>query len=256
MENRQNLIRFAIEALRQLPRARTYAVNDSAKTDLACLAAAVRQDRERRNLTDDDEPKISVSMVVLLEQLVKAGCNLQQERPEGGEPKPLPIPWIDPVTKQLLPPPTDLKGKMLLRKYDPALADHYDAMERDPYGYIQSLREDEAKRKALASVPYSETEHLANPWRIGSRKLQDELVRRGPPELVRFYQAEARDVEIPLFGANRNLTVLGKVSHDSDTWEIVKAAEKIADSWREQDKAAANEARVAAEATLRRLETT
>jgi hypothetical protein len=41
----------------------------------------------------------------------------------GCDPKPLPKPWIDPVTNQPLLPPTDLKGKMFLRKYDPRLSE-------------------------------------------------------------------------------------------------------------------------------------
>ena len=45
-QRRTNLIRFALEAFRKLPRACVYALNDSAKMGLACLAAAVRQDRE------------------------------------------------------------------------------------------------------------------------------------------------------------------------------------------------------------------
>jgi hypothetical protein len=160
------------------------------------------------------------------------------------------------VTGQSLPPPTDITGKTLLRKFDPALADHYDAMERDPYGHIQSLREAEAKHKALAAAKYDESMHQVNPWRTGSRLSQDEVVRRGPAELVAFCQREAADVEVPLFGQNRNITILGKVaSGDADSYKLIESAQRIHADWREQDKAAAQEQRAKAEATLRQLET-
>jgi hypothetical protein len=196
--DRRKLARFAVDALHKLPRARLYALNAESKDALACLAAAIKADRAARNLTDDDAPTAQSQMVALLERLAKAGVNLQQVRPET-EPKPLPKPWIDPVTGQSLPPPTDITGKTLLRKFDPALADHYDAMERDPYGHIQSLHEAAAKREALAKATYGEQEHEINPFKTGDRKMQDAVVKSGPDELVAFYQREAADVEVPLF---------------------------------------------------------
>src|SRR5439155_5545951 len=112
---------------------------------------------------------------------------------------PLPKPWIDPVTGQAIPPPSDLTGKMLLRKYDPALADHYAAMERDPYRHIQSLRDREAQRQALSAISYGKDEHAVNPFRGTNMKAQNNLIKSMTPDLVEFYKAEAKDIEIPLF---------------------------------------------------------
>jgi hypothetical protein len=74
------------------------------------------------------------------------------------------------------------------------------------------------------------------------------------PDLAKFYQQEAQPVSIPIFGQNRNLTVAGQLAKDPSTNALVKVAARIYENWREQDKAAAEQARAAAEATLKRLE--
>lgn len=84
--------------------------------------------------------------------------------------------------------------------------------------------------------------------------MQDELVRHGPPELVKFYQAEARDIEIPIFGAGRNLTIEGRLAKDADTAALIKIAQKIHEDWRNEDKLAAEQQRAKAELALRKLE--
>ena len=105
-------------------------------------------------------------------------------------------------------------------------------------------------------MPYGETEHLVNPWRTGSRLCQDEVVRHGPPELVAFYQREAADVSVPLFGQTRNITVLGKVARDDpDSYKLIESAQHIHEDWRNQDRLVAEEQRTQAELALKRLET-
>jgi hypothetical protein len=251
---RKNLIKFALEAFRKLPLARLYALTDSAKMVLACLAAELKRDREARNLTDDDAPKAQSQFVGVLEHLVKAGCNLIQQRPEG-EAKPLPKLWRHPISGEPLPAPQGPDERGILASTDPELLKWFDEMEKHPYKTVTKLREAEAKRKLLEAVPYTEIEHVANPWRTGSLKMQDEVVRRGPPELVTFYKAEARDVEIPIFGASFNLSVLSRLARDNpDTRELIERAERIHKDWRNQDQLAAQEQRQKAEATLKRLQ--
>lgn len=74
------------------------------------------------------------------------------------------------------------------------------------------------------------------------------------PKLAEFYQREAKDVELPLFGKNRNETVVGKLSKDAGTAALVQVAARIHEDWLAQDKAVAQEQRAAAEDALRRLE--
>jgi hypothetical protein len=65
-------------------------------------------------------------------------------------------------------------------------------------------------------------------------------------------KAKARP--LPRKGANRNLTLLGKIARDSDAWEIVQRAEKIYEQWQREDREAAIAARAEAEARLAKLE--
>jgi len=253
---RKNLMTFGVNAASKLKDPRNkYANNDQAKIVLGCVGKALKEDRAERNLVDDDEPTAESIMVVHLGHFDKAGCNLTQRRPETEE-KPLPKLWLNPITQQPLPAPKSPDERAILAKHDPQLLELLDEMEARPYATTLRLRQAEEKREMLKKISYSETEHLANPWRTGNRKLQDEIVRRGPPELVAFYQREARDIELPLFGPNRNLTILGKIARDyPDTWELIQRAEKIHAQWTAEDKAAAEQARQRAEAELRRLET-
>jgi len=248
---RQNLTRVALEALAKAKHPRAYALTNEAKNALAVLAAAIYERRNAQGRSFDDEPSAHQEMTALVEKLATAGVNILQTRP--GDPKPLPKPWTDPVTGQPLPPPTDLAGKTFLRKYDPALADHYDAMAKDPYGYVQSLREREAQRQALASIAYGKDEHAVNPFRGTDMRAQNNLIKSSP-ELVEFYKAEAADVDIPIFGARRNLTIEGRLAKDPATGALVKIAQRIHEQWRAEEKVAAQEQREKAELTLKKIE--
>jgi hypothetical protein len=77
--------------------------------------------------------------------------------------------------------------------------------------------------------------------------------KRGP-DLAKFYQEEAQPIELPLFGKNRNLTVVGKLAKDPSTAGLVKVAARIHENWLAQDKLTAQQQRAAAEETLKRLE--
>jgi hypothetical protein len=73
------------------------------------------------------------------------------------------------------------------------------------------------------------------------------------PELAKFYQAEAKPVEIPLFGKNRNLTIAGRLTKDPISNAVVTIAEKIHETWKADDKANALSQRAAADEALRKL---
>jgi hypothetical protein len=71
--------------------------------------------------------------------------------------------------------------------------------------------------------------------------------------LAEFYQEEARPVEIPIFGRNRNMTVANKLTEDPSTSALVQLAERIHEHWQAADKATALEQRAAAEEALKKL---
>jgi hypothetical protein len=249
---RQTLTRIFLEALAVTKNPRKYAFTNEARDGGAVMTAAVRERRNTEGRYLDDKPSLREEVTALIEKLAAAGVNILQKRP--GDAKPLPKPWVDPVTGQPLPPPTDLTGKMFLRKHDPDLADHYDGMQKDPYGYVQSLREKEARRQLLAEIPYGKNEHAVNPFRGTDMRAQNNLIKSATPDLVEFYKAEAKDVEIPLFGKNRNLTIEGRLAKDPSTFALVKMAQRIHEQWTAEDKLAATEQRAKAELTLRKIE--
>jgi hypothetical protein len=115
------------------------------------------------------------------------------------------------------------------------------------------LREREAQREALAKIPYSSEQHETNPFRRNDKTAQAQFVKRDP-EVAKFYESEAKDVEIPLFGRGRNLTLEDKLTKDPDTFATIKVAQQIFESCREQDRIAAQEQRKQAELALAKLE--
>jgi hypothetical protein len=67
-------------------------------------------------------------------------------------------------------------------------------------------------------------------------------------------KAEAKPVEIPLFGKNRNLSITGRLTKDPLSNAVVQIAEQIHRTWVNDDKAKAQAQREAAEDALRKLE--
>ncbi len=78
--------------------------------------------------------------------------------------------------------------------------------------------------------------------------------RSATQNLRKFYEREAKPVEIPIFGKNRNLTVEGRLAKNPVLCATVKVAHRIHEQWRAEDKLAAKEQRAQAEATLKRLD--
>ena len=110
-----------------------------------------------------------------------------------------------------------------------------------------------AYRNALSAIPYAETQHKQNPFLGKDETAKNELAKRDP-ELAKFYQAEAKPVDLPLFGRNRNLTIAGRLTKDPFVSSVVTVAEKIHQTWQADDKATAIAQRTQAEETLKKLE--
>jgi hypothetical protein len=200
---------------------------------------------------DGKPPSSHQEFFGIIEALNSAGCNLLQKRP--GEAKPLPKLWLNPLSGEALGPPSTPDERAILAKHDPELMALLDELKERPYAVTQRLRDDEAQRQSLMSVVYDEAAHRLNPYRGDNETAKGELMRRDPL-LGQFFEQEARDVEMPIFGKNKNLTVAGKLAKDPSVAGLVQLAERIHEGWRQQDKLAAQQQRAAAEETLKRLE--
>jgi hypothetical protein len=97
------------------------------------------------------------------------------------------------------------------------------------------------------------SEHQVNVFRGNNQTAQGQFMARAP-KLAAFYKNEARDVEIPIFGKNKNMTIAGRLSKDPSIGALVQVASRVHEDWLAQDKAAAQEQRAAAEEALRKLE--
>jgi hypothetical protein len=248
---------FALEAYQKMKNHRAYALDEQGKVGLAALARAmfVRRIEEGRSGTDA-KPTNWEEFFSIIDKLAAAGANILQKRP--GDPKPPPKPWRDPVTGEPLPNPfakntSDLKARTVLVRRDPELAEHYKAMASDPYGTIAKYQDAEAARAAMEQIPYGESEHAVNPFRTNDLAAQSAFVKNAPPGLAEFCKNEAKPVEIPLFGKNRNLTVESALAKDPATFALLKVVQQIRETWRAEDARAALAKRAAAEAEIKRL---
>ncbi len=244
-ERRQNQTNLAREIYEHLPRNRSYALTPEAESALGVLCAAYVE-AGASLATNDDKKRFGE----LLQQLDDSLPGLFQQRP--GDPKPLPKLWKNPLTGAPLPPPKTPDERATLAKHDPELLMLLDELEKRPYAVTQRLREAEAQRQALVSIPYGEKEHAANVFRGNNQTKQAEFLRRDPL-LAKFHQQEARDVDIPIFGKNRNMTVENRLAKNPAIFAMVRIAQRIHEEWRTEDQLAAQEQRAKAEAELKRL---
>jgi hypothetical protein len=249
---------FAVQAYAKMKHNRSYALGSEARDVLGILAKALheRRSEEGRSDLDGKQPTSWQEFFDLIGSLNAAGCNLLQRRP--GDPPPVPTPWRDPATNELLPNPwttKNLKGQSILERRDPALAAHFKAMAEDPYGTIARMQDAAAERQARQSVPYGQREHASNPFLATktNETAKGAFVKRDPL-LAEFYQEEAAPVSIPIFGKNKNQTVVGRLVKDPHTSGLVQLAERIYEQWQAADRAAALKQRAVAEELLRRLE--
>ena len=170
----------------------------------------------------------------------------------------MPKVWRDPVALEPLSNPfrtKDLKAQTVLQQRDPELAAHYKAMAADPYGTLAKMQDETAARVAMEAIPYGESEHAVNPFRTNDFSAQSAFIKNAPAGLVEFCKSEAKDVEVPIFGRNRNLTVEGQLAKDPAMLALMKTAQQIRDTWAREDRLAAQAKREAADAEIKRLET-
>jgi hypothetical protein len=245
---------FALEAYQKMKNNRAYALTPQAKVLLGSLARAMflRRQAEGRSDMNPKQQSAHQEFFGIIEALSKAGYNVLQAR--ATDPKPLPALWRNPLNNQPLPPPNGIAERSLLQKLDPELLRLFDALEKEPYQVVQQMRSEEAKRQAMAAIEYDSNTHEGNPFRRGEQTEMAELFKRDPT-LAQFCQAEAKDVELNLFGSTRDLTARGRLLKDPKTGAIFELAEKIHEQWRMEDKIAAAQAKAAAEATLKQLAT-
>jgi hypothetical protein len=128
-------------------------------------------------------------------------------------------------------------------------------MEKSPYKTVADHLAEEAHRKALGGIPYGQEHHKTNPFRGNDQTAKAQLVKRDP-DLAKFYEEEAKPVEIPLFGRNRNITVTGRLTKDPLSSAIVQIAEQIHKTWVNDDRVRAQTQQAAAAEELRKLEAT
>jgi hypothetical protein len=123
----------------------------------------------------------------------------------------------------------------------------------DLYALLLQGRGTEVERKVINSIPYGDAEHQVNVFRGNNQTEQAQFTARAP-KLAEFYKREARDVEIPIFGKGKNMTVEARLSKDPSTAALIQVAGRVHEDWLAQDRAAAQEQRAAAEEALRKLE--
>jgi hypothetical protein len=143
--------------------------------------------------------------------------------------------------------------RVVLAKTDPELLQLLDELDARPYATINKLRQAEAQRQAIMAIPYGEKEHQLNPFKNDNQTARAQFMKRDP-ELAAFYEREAKDVEVPIFGRHRNMTIEAKLLRDPSTAALVRVAEQIARQWNAEDVATAKEQRAAAELALKKLE--
>lgn len=250
-KERLNALTFGVSAYEKMPHHRSYALDEQAKAALAALARAMFQRRAAEGRADMDgkPPSSHQEFFGIIERLNEAGCNLLQRKPNDAPP--IPKPWTNPIDGSALAPPKTPDERAVLAKTDPELLQWFDRMAKSPYKAVAEMREAEAQRQSLMSVVYGQTEHQLNPYRGSNETAKGEFMKRDPL-LAKFYEEEARDVELPIF-KNKNLTVIGKLAKDPSTASLVQLAERIHDQWQAADKATALEQRAAAEEALKKL---
>jgi hypothetical protein len=143
--------------------------------------------------------------------------------------------------------------RAIVAKTDPQLLELLDELEARPYATINKLRQAEAQRQAIMAIPYGEKEHQLNPFRGDNKTAHAQFTKRDP-ELAAFYEREAKDVEVPIFGRHRNMTIEAKLLRDPSTAALVRVAEQIARQWNAEDVETAKAARAQAEQALKKLE--
>ena len=148
-----------------------------------------------------------------------------------------------------------MEQRSLLARVDPDLLAHFDNMERDSYGYVQRLRDEEAQRKIINAISYDETSHHVqiNPYLGDSLTAKSSFEKHASPELIEFCKYEAQPVTLPLFGPDANMTIQAKLSKDPDMNALLQLGQTIHAQWTYDDVENAKQQKAAAEATLQKF---
>ena len=121
----------------------------------------VKREAEGRKDGDGKSPSAHKEFFGIVEALARAGCNILQARPN--EPKPIPALWTNPLTDNRCRRQKRPDERALLAKTDPDLLQWFDRLEKSPYQTVAKMREDEAKREAMAKIEYNEITHHREP---------------------------------------------------------------------------------------------
>jgi len=238
---------FAKREYTKLERNRDYALN-RARLVMAGLARAILDARIANGRSGSDEPRADKEFATIITKLSDAGCNVLQPKP--ADKRGIPKPWIDPCTGQHLPPPAGPDEEAILERRDPALLAHYRAMAKAPYATVAKILDEESDRQLISQIVYTAEEHKGNVFATGASLDEKAAFVRRNPVLAKRYQEEAREVEVPIVGQGKNMTIVGALSKDPAVAAIIKAAEQNVHNWREADRAAAEEQARAAQQKL------
>ena len=214
----------------ELPRNRAYAATPDAQRSIGALTAGWREAGNSFANSDPDNGRDKFAKWLQFEvgPLVPG---LFQEQPS--DPSELPKVWRDPVTNEALPNPwltNDNKAKLLLGKRDPALAAHFQAMAKDPYGHVASLQDNAAAAARRKAVKYDAETHKVNPFVTGNATVQSRLVITDP-EKAEVFKREAKPLTLPWTIGARNLTGMGRLAKNPEVRSVVDRAESILRDW-------------------------
>jgi hypothetical protein len=108
LQQRKTARDFALKVYADTKFNRSYALTPESTTMLSALAAAMAQQRKADG-KEKDELFANGPFQWLINHLSQAGCNILQQRPTTQ--KPLPKPWVDPITGAPLPPPKSIEER-------------------------------------------------------------------------------------------------------------------------------------------------
>ncbi len=124
------------------------------------------------------------------------------------------------------------------------------------YSYLARLQDEREARQRLRELPYSEKEHLSNPFHKTGKeglRLQSEFARNRPKHEVEFFKREASvPAALPFQAGYYNITKIG-AAHKIGLAKVIGRAEAIYNDHRAADIQRLEEAAKSAEAELARV---
>src|SRR5260370_27089542 len=250
MNTTEQQLRHAINFSRRHERHRVYAMAQPAKRPLHAIFRACLD-------TKGDDEVLPIYHAALEKLSDVFSANLL--RPAPKLPRKIPEPWRD-GHGNVLPNPFatgDAKGQRILRIHDKELAEFYEKAASDPYGFEQSLREEERARVETNALEadYNGAVHehnvFANP---ASNETDRTAFAQSFPKHVSIHQRESKPVRALVFGEGvHRTTVLRIYKSDPGLWRVVELAEKHNAELVEAERIAAEREREAAQRKLAEL---